>query len=48
VADQVSKGQFDNKFEINTQDELKTLADSFTRLKTSIAMLMEMIKKPGK
>ncbi len=48
VAGQVSKGQFDNKFEINTQDELKTLADSFTRLKTSIAMLMDMINKPGK
>ena len=48
VADQVSKGQFDNKFEVKTEDELKTLADAFTRLKTSIIMLMEMMKKAGK
>lgn len=48
VADQVSKGKFDNSFEVDTQDELKTLADSFTRLKTSISMLMDMMKKSGK
>ncbi|HAR45747.1 MAG: hypothetical protein A2X56_01490 [Nitrospirae bacterium GWC2_57_13] len=47
VADQVSKGQFDNKFEVKTEDELKTLADSFTRLKTSFEMLMKMVKKPA-
>ena len=29
------------------EDELKTLADAFTRLKTSIVMLMDMIKKAG-
>ena len=48
TADQVSKGQFDNKFEVTTDDELKTLADSFTRLKTSIVMLMDMMKKSEK
>jgi methyl-accepting chemotaxis protein len=48
VAEQVSKGKFDNKFEINTEDELKTLADAFTRLKTSIVMMMDMMKKTGK
>lgn len=48
VADQVSKAKFDNKFEVDTEDELKTLADSFTRLKTSIVMLMDMIKKKDK
>jgi len=48
VADQVSKGKFDNKFEVGTEDELKTLADAFTRLKTSIVMMMEMMKKAGK
>lgn len=48
AADQVSKGKFDNKFDVNTQDELKTLADAFTRLKTSIVMMMEMMKKAGK
>jgi methyl-accepting chemotaxis protein len=48
TADQVSKGQFDNKFEVKTDDELKTLADSFTRLKTSIVMLMDMMKKSEK
>ena len=48
VADQVSKGKFDNKFEVKTEDELKTLADAFTRLKTSIVMMMDMMKKPGK
>jgi methyl-accepting chemotaxis protein len=48
VADQVSKGKFDNKFEVTTEDELKTLADAFTRLKTSIIMMMDMVKKGGK
>jgi nitrogen fixation/metabolism regulation signal transduction histidine kinase len=48
VAEQVSKGKFDNKFEVHTEDELKTLADAFTRLKTSIVMMMEMMKKAGK
>ena len=47
VADQVSKGQFDNKFEVKTEDELKTLADAFNRLKTSFSMLMQMVKKPA-
>jgi HAMP domain-containing protein len=48
VADQVSKSKFDNKFEVDTEDELKTLADSFTRLKTSIVMMMDMMKKKDK
>lgn len=48
VAEQVSKGKFDNKFEVHTEDELKTLAEAFTRLKTSIVMMMEMMKKAGK
>jgi len=48
TAEQVSKGQFDNKFEVKTEDELKTLADAFTRLKTSIIMLMDMMKKAEK
>jgi HAMP domain-containing protein len=48
TADQVSKGKFDNEFKIDTQDELKTLADAFSRLKTSIVMMMEMMKKTGK
>ena len=47
VADQVSKGKFDNKFEIDTQDELRTLADAFTRLKTSLVMMMDMVRKSG-
>jgi methyl-accepting chemotaxis protein len=48
TADQVSKGKFDNAFDVSTEDELKTLADAFTRLKTSIVMMMEMMKKAGK
>jgi methyl-accepting chemotaxis protein len=48
VADQVSKGQFDNKFEVKTKDELRTLADAFSRMKASIVMMMEMVKKSGK
>jgi nitrate/nitrite-specific signal transduction histidine kinase len=48
TADQVSKGKFDNAFEVSTEDELKTLADAFTRLKTSIVMMMDMMKKAGK
>lgn len=47
VANQVSKGQFDNKFEVNTQDELKVLAEAFTRMKTSLVMMMDMMKKTG-
>lgn len=48
IADQVSKGKFDNEFKIDTDDELKTLADAFSRLKTSILMMMDMMKKTGK
>jgi nitrate/nitrite-specific signal transduction histidine kinase len=48
VADQVSKSKFDNTFEVDTEDELKTLAESFTRLKTSIVMMMDMMKKKDK
>lgn len=48
TAEQVSKGKFDNAFEVETEDELKTLADAFTRLKTSIVMMMDRMKKPGK
>ena len=48
VADQVSKSKFDNKFEVDTEDELKTLADTFTRLKPSIVMMMDMMKKKDK
>jgi HAMP domain-containing protein len=47
TADQVSKGKFDNTFDVDTEDEIKTLADALNRLKTSIAMLMNMMKKPG-
>jgi methyl-accepting chemotaxis protein len=47
-AEQVSKGKFDNTFDVDTEDELKTLADAFSRLKTSIVMMMERMKKPVK
>ena len=47
-AVQVSKGKFDNTFDVDTEDELKTLADAFSRLKTSIVMMMERMKKPVK
>jgi HAMP domain-containing protein len=48
TADQVSKGKFDNEFKVDTEDELKTLADAFSRLRTSILMMMDMMKKAGK
>ena len=48
TADQVSKGKFDNEFKVDTEDELKTLADAFSRLKTSILMMMDMMKKTVK
>jgi len=48
TAEQVSRGKFDNEFNIDTEDELKTLADAFLRLKKSIIMMMEMMKKTGK
>jgi methyl-accepting chemotaxis protein len=48
TAEQVSKGKFDNEFKVDTEDELKTLANAFTRLKTSIVMMMEMMKKAAK
>jgi HAMP domain-containing protein len=47
AADQVSKGKMDNAFTVDTEDELKTLAEAFTRLKTSIRLMMDMIKKSG-
>lgn len=47
TADQVSRGKFDNVFDVDTEGELKTLADAFTRLKASIILMMKRMKKPS-
>ena len=45
VADEVSRGRFDREFTVKTNDEIKTLADAFTRMKLSLAKAMDIITK---
>lgn len=45
TAEQISKGRLDIEFTVDTEDEMKTLADAFTRMKVSIVKLMNMVQK---
>lgn len=45
VADEVSRGRFEKKFTVNTNDEMKTIADAFTRMKLSLAKAMDIMRK---
>ncbi len=45
VADEISRGKMDREFEVHTNDEMKTLAEAFTRMKISLAKAMDILKK---
>jgi len=45
TADEISKGNFEKDFVVNSKDEIKTLAEAFGRMKISIIASMNMIEK---
>jgi HAMP domain-containing protein len=45
TADEISKGNFEKDFSISSNDEIKTLAEAFGRMKISIIASMNMIEK---
>jgi len=45
TANAISKGHFDREFHVDTQDEIKLLADAFTRMKISLQKAMDILKK---
>lgn len=45
VADEVSRGWFDKEFAVKTNDEIRTIADAFTRMKLSLAKAMDIMRK---
>lgn len=45
VAEDISRGKMDRNFEVNTNDEIKLLADAFNRMKVSLAKAMDILRK---
>jgi len=45
TAEEISKGNFEKDFSVTTNDEIKTLADAFGRMKMSIIASMNLIEK---
>lgn len=45
VADEISKGNLEKEFEVKNEDEIKLLAEAFSRMKISIVKAMEMMKR---
>lgn len=45
VADEISRGRFEREFAVKTNDEIKTLAEAFTRMKLSLAKAMDIMRK---
>ncbi len=45
IAEEISLGRFDRNFIVKTKDEMKTLADAFTRMKLSLIKAFDIIKK---
>lgn len=45
VADEISRGEFGKEFTVKTNDEIKTLADAFTRMKLSLAKAMDIMRR---
>ncbi len=45
VADDISKGRLDREFTVTTNDEMKAIADAFTRMKVSLAKAMDILKE---
>ncbi|GAB4419936.1 MAG: DUF3365 domain-containing protein [Thermodesulfovibrionales bacterium] len=45
VADEISRGRFEREFTVRTNDEIKTLAEAFTRMKLSLAKAMDIMRR---
>jgi len=45
VADDISRGKFDREFTVKTNDEIKTLANAFTRMKLSLEKAMDIMRR---
>ncbi|MDI6801531.1 MAG: DUF3365 domain-containing protein [Thermodesulfovibrionales bacterium] len=45
VANDISRGQFDKEFDVKTNDEIKTLADAFNRMKISLEKAMDIMRR---
>lgn len=45
AADEISRGRFDREFTVKTDDEIKTLANAFTRMKLSLEKAMGIMRR---
>jgi HAMP domain-containing protein len=45
VAEEVSRGKFEREFSVKTNDEIKIVADAFTRMKLSLAKALDIMRK---
>ncbi len=45
TADEISRGNFAKDFEVKAGNEIKTLADAFTRMKISLMKAMDILRK---
>lgn len=45
AADEISRGRFEREFAVKTNDEIKTLAEAFTRMKLSLAKAMDIMRR---
>ena len=45
VAGDISRGKMDRSFEVDTNDEIKLLADAFNRMKVSLEKAMDILRK---
>jgi len=45
IAGDISRGKMDRSFEVDTNDEIKSLADAFNRMKVSLEKAMDILRK---
>ncbi|MEA3465973.1 MAG: DUF3365 domain-containing protein [Thermodesulfobacteriota bacterium] len=45
VAEEISRGKLDCEFKVNTNDEIKLLANAFDRMKVSLAKAMDILRQ---
>ena len=45
VAGDISRGKMDRSFDVDTNDEIKLLADAFNRMKVSLEKAMNILKR---
>ena len=45
VAADISRGKMDRSFDVDTNDEIKSLADAFNRMKVSLEKAMDILRK---